>query len=79
MYVIDLKLLKLNLKKLYSLVYGNCTDAVQTILKVEDEYKKILQDFNCFWLLKKINVVLSEIDTKTSTILSLHTAIAFLA
>ena len=39
-YVKELKILKSNLKKLYSLIYGNCTESVQTMLKVDDEYEE---------------------------------------
>ena len=31
-YVKDLKLLKSNLKKLYGIVFGNCTESVQTMI-----------------------------------------------
>ena len=38
-YVKDLKLIKSNLYKIYNLVYGNCTDSVQTMLKTDDDYE----------------------------------------
>ena len=38
-YVKDLKTMKSYLKKLYNLVYGNCTDSVQTMLKAKDEFE----------------------------------------
>ena len=38
-YVNDLRILKSNLKKLYSLIDGNCTEIVQTILKVDEDYQ----------------------------------------
>ena len=39
-YVKDLKMIKINLKKLYSLVYGNCTKSVQTMLKADAEHEQ---------------------------------------
>jgi len=45
-YVKDLKVVKSNLKKVYSLVYGNCTDSVRTIIKTDDEYKKRSKSFD---------------------------------
>ena len=38
-YVKELKILKSNLKKLHSLIYGNCTESVQTMLKADEEYE----------------------------------------
>jgi len=74
-YVKDLKVLKLNLKKLYSLVYGNCTDSVKTIIKTDDEYEKRSKSFNCAWLLRKVKTTVSGIDTKTNLRVSLHAVI----
>ena len=45
-YVEELKILKSNLKKIHSLVYGNCTDSVQTMLKADQEYKEKSKDFD---------------------------------
>ena len=42
----DLKILKSNLKKLYSLVYGNFTESVQTMLKADREYEEKSKDFD---------------------------------
>ena len=38
-YVKDLKEINSNLKKIYNLVHGNCTDSVRTMLKTDDDYK----------------------------------------
>ena len=37
-YINDLKLIKSNLKKVYNLVYGNCIDSVQIMLKIDESY-----------------------------------------
>ena len=39
-YVKDLKTIKSNLKKLYSLIYGNCTESVQTMIKADEDYEE---------------------------------------
>ena len=38
-YVKDLKTIKSNLKKIYSLIYGNCTNSVQTMSTVDGEHE----------------------------------------
>ena len=39
-YVKYLKMMKTNLKKLYSSVYSKCTESVQAMLKVDAEHEK---------------------------------------
>ena len=49
-YVKGLKLLKSNLKKIYSLVYGNSTDRVKTMLKVDNNFEEKSKSFDHFWI-----------------------------
>jgi len=76
-YVRDLKLLKSNVKKMYSLVFGNCTDGVPTLHKAEELYEEKYCAFDCTWLLKIIKSIVSVIDTKMIPIVSLHTAMMY--
>ena len=74
-FVKNLSIVKSNLKKIYSLVYGNCTEGVQIMLKVDSDYEVESQRFNYEWLFKKVKAIVSGLDTKVSFRVSLHTAI----
>ena len=39
-YVKDLKQIKTNLKKIYGIVFGNCTESVQTMICTDSEYEQ---------------------------------------
>ena len=73
-YVKDLKLIKSNLKKIYNLVYENCTDSVRTMLKTDDEYEAKSKVFDHRWLFEKVKMIVSGLDTKVNLRVSLHTA-----
>ena len=78
-YVKDLKLLKSNLKKAYSLMYGNCTEGVQAQIKADSEYEVKSKIFDHKWLFEKVKKVVSGLDTKVNLRVSLHsTMIIFL-
>ena len=38
-YIKDLRRMNLNLRKLYTFVYGNCTENIQTMLKVDTNFE----------------------------------------
>ena len=71
-FVKGLSLVKSNLKKLYSLVYGNCTDGVHTMLKADSEYDEKSRVFDYEWLFKKVKSIVSGLDTKVNLRVSLH-------
>ena len=73
-YVKDLKLVKSNFKKIYNLIYGNCTDSVCTMLKTDVEYETKSQSFDHVWLFKKVKMIMSGLDTKVNVRVSLHSA-----
>ena len=73
-YVKDLKLIKSNLNKIYNLVYGNCTDSVQTMLKTDDDYESKSRFFDHRWLFRKVKMIVAGLDTKVNLRVSLHTA-----
>ena len=73
-FVKNLNLVKSNLKKLYSLVYGNCTDGVHTMLKADAEYEAKSRLFDYEWLFKKVKSIVSGLDTKVNLRVSLHSA-----
>ena len=68
----NLNIAKTNLKKVYSLIYGNCTDWVQTMLKADNEYEDESKKFDYKWLFKKVKSIVSGLDTKVNLRVSLH-------
>jgi len=60
------------IKKIYSLVYGNYTDGVQSLLKANDDLEKETNTFATKWILKMTKTIISSIDTKTNLRISLH-------
>ena len=75
----DIKLLKSNLKKAYRLMYGNCTDGVQTQVKADPEYGAKSKIFDHKWLFEKVKKAVSGLDSKVNLRVSLHsTMINFL-
>ena len=68
----DLKQIKAYLKKMYSLIYGNCTESVQTMLKEDTEYEGKSKIFDYKWLLDKVKTVVSGLDTKVNLRVFLH-------
>ena len=74
-YVKDLKQIRSNLKKIYSLVYGNCTESVQTMIKADSEFETKSKAFNYAWLFEKVKAIVSGLDTKVNLRVSLHDVI----
>ena len=75
-YAKDLKTMKTNLKKLYSLEYGNCTESVQTMLKADAEHNQKSRNFYYKWTFGKVNTIVSGLDNKVNLRVSLHDAIS---
>ena len=65
-YAKDLKMLKANLKKLYSIVFSNCTESVQTMIQNDSEYEEKAKVFDHTWLLQKVKTIVSGLDTKVN-------------
>ena len=74
-YVNYLKLIKSNLKKLYALIYGNCTDSVKTMLMADAEYVEKSKMFDQAWILEKVKIVVQGLDTKVNKRVTMHSAI----
>ena len=45
-YIKDLRLIKSNLKKIHTLVFGKCTDGVKIMLKADKEYTDKSKSFD---------------------------------
>ena len=74
-YVKDLKQIKTNLKKIYGIVFGNCTESVQTMTRTDSEYEQKSKIFDHAWLLQKVKTIVSGLDTKVNLRVSLHDVI----
>ena len=74
-YVRQLTGLKSNLKSIHSLIFGNCTDGVQAMLKADKDYETKAKDFDCSWILTKVKVITSGLDTKVNLRVSLHSVL----
>ena len=70
-----MKLIKSNLKKVYTLIYGNCTDSVQTMIEADKEHKMKSKSFDHEWILEKVKKIVSGLDTKVYLRVSCHTAL----
>ena len=62
-YVKDLKLLKANLKKVYGIIYGNCTESVQTMIETDSEYNEKSKKIDHGWLLEKVKTIVSGLES----------------
>ena len=68
----DLRLLKSNLKKLYGIVFGNCTESVQMMVRTDSEHEQKAEIFDHDWLLQKVKTIVSGLGTKLNLRVSLH-------
>ena len=64
-----------NKMSLYSLVWGQCTVALQEFIKGATDFEERDMLFDIIWLLKKCKVVTSGIDEKANVYFSLATSI----
>ena len=74
-FVKDIKVIKTNLKKVYNLVYGNCTDSVQTMLKADSDYEDKSKDFDHAWIFNKVKTIVAGLDKKLNLRVTLHSAL----
>ena len=56
-YVKDLKTIKSNLKKIYTLFFGNCTDGVKNMLKADKEFVTRSKTFDHAWIIEKVKTI----------------------
>ena len=58
--------------KIYGLVIGQCTPALRSTLKGDDEYNNKSESFDALWLMKKLQTVTAGMDLKANLALTLH-------
>ena len=71
----DLKQIKSNLKKVYGVVFGNCTESVQTMIQTDSEFEEKSKKFDHTWLFEKVKMIVSGLDTKVNLRASLYDVI----
>ena len=65
-------IMKGNIKKLYALVWGQCTQALRSELTGFDEYEINEKKANSLWLLEKIKVVSAGVDATANVVVTYH-------
>ena len=66
------------MEKLYGLLWGQCSSALQATIKGISEYEEKSDDFDPIWLLIEIKKAISGIDLKANPRLTLHEAVSTL-
>ena len=74
-YMRRLETLENNKQTLYGLIWGQCSHGLQEVVKADDDYKKKAKDFDCAWLLEKLNLVSAGVDKKANKYSTLVRAI----
>ena len=64
--------LKENKVKIYGLVIGQCTPALRSTLKGNEDFEEKSRTYNALWLLEMIKIIIVGVDLKTNPALSLH-------
>ena len=67
-----------NIEKLYGLLWGQCSSALQATIKGTSEYEDKSDDFDTIWLLTETKIAISGIDLKANSRLTLHEAVSTL-
>ena len=65
-YIKDTKLIKWNLKKVYTLVYGKFTESAHTMIKTDKEHEMKSKSFDHEWILEKVNKIVLGLDIKVN-------------
>ena len=71
-------MLRSNMEKLYGLLWGQCSSALQATIKGISEYEDKSDDFNVIQLLTEIKKAISGIDLKVNPRLTLHETVSTL-
>ena len=53
-----------NKASLYGVIWGQCTNALQEVIKTDENYFSFAADFDCVWLLKKCKKISAGIDER---------------
>ena len=53
-----------NQVKMYRIIFGQCTEALKSEIKGDDEYKDKEMDLNTLWIMQKVKQISAGINTK---------------
>ena len=53
-----------NKASLYGLIWGQCKNALQEVIKTDKDHTSFASDFNCVWLLNKCKTMSAGIDER---------------
>jgi len=77
MYLLCEENLWQNIVKNYGIVIGQCTPALRSTLKSDNDYTTNSMAFNSLWLLKKLKALTARVDSTANLSFSLHEQILF--
>ena len=55
-----------NQETLYRVIWGQCSNGLQEVVKANDEFLKKSKDFNCIWLLKQCKMISAGVNAKAN-------------
>ena len=55
-----------NKEKMYSIVWGQCSNALQEVIKTDDDFIQKDADFDCIWLLQKCKMAAAGVNDKAN-------------
>ena len=67
-----------NMDKLYGIIVGQCSEAVLSVLENDSDYIAKDEDCDVIWLLTKVKVITSGLDSKSNKRSNLHEALLLL-
>ncbi len=70
--------LRRNMEKSYGLVWGQCSNGLQTYIKGLFSYETQAKIFDVLWLIRELKKATSGIDDRSNTYVSMHDAISTL-
>ena len=73
-YINRLELVRDNMKKLYAVVWGQCTTSLQSMIRGNKDFEDKDECKDCIWLLQTVHQYMSGIDSKVNHIYNLQEA-----
>ena len=67
-----------NVQSVYSLIWGQCSSALQAYVKGQEGYEATTEDYDVIWLLREMKKACLGINSKANPYVTLHNAIRLL-
>jgi hypothetical protein len=77
-FLLRKKTIQNNLDKIYGLVWGQCSQSLQSVMKGDVEYKEKSVAADCVWLLQNLKKITSGIDKKANPLSTYCNAVSTL-